>query len=55
MEAYEAHFAPEAGDEVRRRIGVGVYELGALLYFRQWQPDLVPVYQARLEHWLTHR
>ena len=53
LRAYHRHFPPAPGDGVRRRLGVGLYELGQLAYFARWQPDLVPVYRERLGRWLA--
>jgi aminoglycoside phosphotransferase (APT) family kinase protein len=53
MAAYHQAFAPARSDALRRRIGVGLYELQQLAYFSRWQQDLVPVYRDRLAAWMA--
>jgi aminoglycoside phosphotransferase (APT) family kinase protein len=55
MEAYAHHFPHDDADAMRRRVGVGLYELSQLAYFSRWQPDLVDVYRTRLDRWVTRR
>jgi aminoglycoside phosphotransferase (APT) family kinase protein len=53
LAAYRDLQPPAPGDAERRWLGVGLYELAQLAYFARWQADLVPVYRARLDGWLT--
>jgi aminoglycoside phosphotransferase (APT) family kinase protein len=55
MEAYSEHFPAEKSDDVRRQLGIGLYELSQLAYFHRWQQDLVPVYRDRVNRWLSDR
>ncbi|MEE6179655.1 phosphotransferase family protein [Mycobacterium sp. 050134] len=55
LRSYFEHFSAAPSDPVRLRLGIGLYALNQLAYFAKWQPDLVPEYRMRLEHWLSSR
>ncbi|AFU03055.1 phosphotransferase family protein [Nocardia brasiliensis] len=53
LESYRDHFPPDPADEVRLRLGVGLYALNQTAYFARWQPELVGEYRTRLGKWLA--
>ncbi|QRK07646.1 aminoglycoside phosphotransferase family protein [Archangium violaceum] len=52
FDAYSAIHPKHESDEVRMRLGLGLYALSQLHYFHTWQPDLVGFYNNRLGEWL---
>ena len=52
MAAYHRFHPEAAADGPRLHVATGLYELSQLAYFSRWQPDLVPCYRERVNHWL---
>jgi aminoglycoside phosphotransferase (APT) family kinase protein len=52
MRAYGCLHPESRTDGARLQVAIGLHELSQLAYFSRWQPDLVPVYRERLNHWL---
>lgn len=52
LEAYRDLHPPDADEDLRLRLSVGLHDLTSCAYFHRWTPSLVPEYLRRIEAWL---